>query len=229
MTGSERADMTFLYRLGGVTLGTTSPLTTMTPFAENGTPDIEFATSDAPPPAVDGWFLERTREGFERPFMSTARLDEGYLLRIEETHFWLRRDGGRIVAYPGGLAFDAVEQLLLDQVLPQALHLRGRFTLHASAVVTEGVALAFVGQSGDGKSTLASAFVPPDTLLSDDSLTLEARDHDIVAFPGYPSVRLREDSAERFGGQLEQASTRMTWKRRVPLTLAANEATLRRI
>jgi hypothetical protein len=70
--------------------------------------------------------------------------------------------------------------------------------LHASAVVLcDGQAVAFTGESGQGKSTLATAFFSDGyQLLSDDCLLLENRGGVVFAMASYASLRLWSDSAQ---------------------------------
>ena len=63
-------------------------------------------------------------------------------------------------------------------------HLRGETSLHASAVARDGRALAFLGRSGDGKSTLAAHLCQRGfALVADDVLRVTARDGELVATP----------------------------------------------
>ncbi len=67
------------------------------------------------------------------------------------------------------------------------LHQRGRLVLHASAAVVAGQAVAFVGESGYGKSTLALALTPPGEVLTDDVLPIRIDTDGVWAEPsGFP-------------------------------------------
>lgn len=69
--------------------------------------------------------------------------------------------------------------------------------LHASAVLVNGKAVAFMGQSGRGKSTLAASFATNGfPFLTDDGLQLDALDKQPVACPSHASVRLWSDSLD---------------------------------
>jgi hypothetical protein len=86
-------------------------------------------------------------------------------------------------------------------VLPLALSRQGRLVLHGSAVETDGGALAFLGMSGRGKSTLAASFaLAGHRLLTDDRLDVEANGRGILARPSHPSIRLWDDSREALIG-----------------------------
>lgn len=89
-----------------------------------------------------------------------------------------------------------VEHLLLDQALPRILGHYGHLMLHASAVDIGGRALCFVAPSGAGKSTLAALLARNGhRVMADDVVRLRAADTDVRVHPGYPSLRLWDDSA----------------------------------
>ena len=91
----------------------------------------------------------------------------------------------------------SVEHLFHNNVVPMLLADRGALMLHGAAVDLGGFAVAFIGISGRGKSTLAASFAANGfPFLSDDSIRLEATDASYVAQPSYPSIRLWRDSDE---------------------------------
>lgn len=89
-----------------------------------------------------------------------------------------------------------LRQLLLNQIIPRYLATRGQLVLHASAVTLEnGRTVAFLGNSGFGKSTLASSFHRNDALLiSDDCILLDPSKNKVTAIGGFPGIRLFPDS-----------------------------------
>jgi len=90
--------------------------------------------------------------------------------------------------------------VLLSGALGILLHQRGLFPLHASAVVDNGVCIAFGGNSGAGKSTLAAGLSHRGfRLLAEDKLVLRKTVGDWVAWPGVPFLHLFEESASRGG------------------------------
>lgn len=86
--------------------------------------------------------------------------------------------------------------LAAGTVLAVHLKLRGELVLHASAVKVDGRALAFVGASGMGKSTLAALLCTAGAqLVSDDVLRVGLPGADAgapLAYPGSAEGRLRE-------------------------------------
>lgn len=88
------------------------------------------------------------------------RNSDGYLLRfLGEADFAMDADCLRVTGWPvPGVAENHFHSLYHNAVLPLiGDHLGGLF-LHGSAVAIGESAVAFLGQSGDGKTTLAGAF-----------------------------------------------------------------------
>src|SRR5436190_10425745 len=71
----------------------------------------------------------------------------------------------------------------------------GELVLHASAVVIDGAAIAFLGPTRRGKSTLAAAFAKARyPFLTDDGLILDQDGEDYLVRPRAPVLRLCSDS-----------------------------------
>lgn len=114
-------------------------------------------------------------------------------------------------------------------VLAHVLTAEGLLVLHASAVEVEGRAVAILGPSGTGKSTLAALLCAAGAgLVADDVLRVDATDSGPVCFPGTRGLRLRP-AASSLGGGIEGASVRETTDGRtavVPARLADAPLTL---
>lgn len=101
--------------------------------------------------------------------------------------------------------------LLAAQALPLAATLHGLEVLHASGVAMAEGALAsraalFTGPQGAGKSSLAAALVGRGAeLLSDDTIALESRDDELLAYPGPGLLRLRANEHERLSASCRAA------------------------
>jgi hypothetical protein len=96
-------------------------------------------------------------------------------------------------------------------VLPLALQFAGRQVLHASGVRTNLGVVAFCGDSGTGKSTLAyAAGLRGHALWADDAVAFETTSAGVSAHPLPFRVILREASLDFFGdkaGDLPPASS----------------------
>ena len=79
--------------------------------------------------------------------------------------------------------------------MPVVLSLAGEPVLHASAVECCGCAVAFVGESGVGKSTTAAALGQSGRILADDCVVFSERSGQFLVNAPYKSLRLWEDSA----------------------------------
>ena len=122
--------------------------------------------------------------------------------------FFVDDNGQEIIgAAQPGTSTDTLRHLLLDQVFPLVLNLRGRDALHATAVVTPHGVCAFTGETGTGKSTLAASFAQAGyPVLSDDCLVIEEHDGRLSAVPAYPGVRLWDDTSAALGPETEARS-----------------------
>jgi hypothetical protein len=112
------------------------------------------------------------------------------------------------------------EIYFLGYVFACWLEWRGVPALHASAVVVGERAVAFLSNSGGGKSssavTLMQAGYP---LLTDDILPVEYSGGEYLGYPGYPQMRLWPEQAQHFLGRYEDLDLvhPSVSKRRVPV------------
>ena len=96
----------------------------------------------------------------------------------------------------------ANQEALLAYLLVDALSFSmvrlGREPLHATAVLTPRGVVAFVGESGYGKSTLGALFVRQGfKLVTDDMLVLTYQDGECLAHAGPPRIKLYRTIADR--------------------------------
>jgi hypothetical protein len=131
------------------------------------------------------------------------RTDTGYILRFPDlADFGISADGTDVIAHPAeGEDAATVEHLYINQIVPLALSRQGRPTFHASVVTVPGGAVAFLGKTGMGKSTLAASFALNDAaFLTDDALLIEETDKSCRALPSHASLRLWDDSVKELVG-----------------------------
>ena len=134
--------------------------------------------------------LPRSRKWFE-----CRRLPDGatYLRWYDLFEFLISSDGthDRLSSPCEGDADESLTTYLLGQVLSFSLLSRGNEPLHATAVVIDGEAVAFLGDCGYGKSTLGAAFLARGfPILTDDILALEVRDGRWFAHAGPRRLKL---------------------------------------
>lgn len=181
----------FLHRFGGVSLESDRPvpdLPTGAALAERVV--LEHGPVSVPPGGIP---VHRWTGALA---LALVRAPGGWCFHSAEGHAFAVDAGGariRCGPHPGA------HEMLVRQVLPRVLHLRGRFVLHGSAVATPAGALAILGPSGAGKSTLAASLRHhlgwP--LLADDALVLELGDGAPLLHPTSSRARLWPDSAAR--------------------------------
>jgi hypothetical protein len=126
--------------------------------------------------------------------------DHGYLIAGPEygAHL-LSADGRRLRCFPEGRPDGGWQRMLVAQVLPFAALLHGLEVFHASAVVRDGEALALLGPSRSGKTSLALELCARGaSFMADDVLALETRDDALFAHPGSPvaGVALEHERAD---------------------------------
>ncbi len=189
-----------------------------------GLPNLSFQVLHTPP--VTRWE--------ERPpvYASLAQLDDGQSLV-----YLYRQDGYEVLQFTGVVDYylwperivchvlDAnyeylAEIYFLGIVFSLWLELRGVQTLHASAVVVEDRAAAFLATNSGGKSSLAATLMQAGCpLLTDDVLPVERPEKTFRGRPGYPQMRMWPDQAEQYLGYYEDLDIvhPAYSKRRVPV------------
>ena len=129
----------------------------------------------------------------------SQRQDGDYQLLFDgQVQFLVSMDGLRIVSPDdANISQETLDILYFNQVLPLALSRQGKLVLHAACIETGDTSLAFVGKSGQGKSTLAASFARNGfSFLTDDGLQIEDSADGIVIRPSRPSIRLWDDSRD---------------------------------
>jgi hypothetical protein len=187
---------TNLYRVFDLNVSSDIPFPELVT-AANRVCNIEIArTADLSPFTELDWSHQwRDPEG--KTALSIANQGSNYYLRFPgQADILVSRAGDSIRYHMHPAAdIDAVTHLLLDQVLPRIMALRGTPVLHASAVSYASGMLTFLGESGAGKSTIAATLHAQGlNLLADDCIALGTRDGDIVGLGAYAGARLWDDS-----------------------------------
>lgn len=119
-----------------------------------------------------------------------------YISFDQEAEFVVAADGSSIGWHSFVDHSPTLTHLLLDHVLPRALTRRGLVVVHGSCLsFTEGSCFAVVGDSGQGKSTLAAALTARGhRFLADDCVAIDWSGQWPTAAPAYPELRLDRHS-----------------------------------
>lgn len=135
---------------------------------------------------------------------SFGRSGDSYVIRFPgDIDFNIDNEITRIQVTCSPPADETVRHFLLDQVLPLALSHAGEMVLHGSAVAASHGALAFVGTSGIGKSTLAAALGRMGmAVITDDAVLVHGPGVEAEVAPSYPGLRLWRDALSE---ELERA------------------------
>jgi hypothetical protein len=131
-----------------------------------------------------------------------ARRGDEYLLSLPmQASFHIAADGIINCIPAPGVGQALLRQLLLNQVLPRYLAHTGELLLHASAVtLPNGNTVAFLGESGYGKSTLASyCHLQGAQIIDDDCILLSSDGQGVCITGGVPTLRLYPDSLRALG------------------------------
>jgi hypothetical protein len=95
--------------------------------------------------------------------------------------------------------WESFQVYMLGQALSYALVKQKIEPLHATSVVVNGRAIAFLGDSGHGKSSLAASFLNGGhRLLTDDLLVVTESSDSLLAYPGAARIKLFPAVAARF-------------------------------
>ena len=114
---------------------------------------------------------------------------------------FLIRDGKEIIMEPIKDVDDSLlRTVILGAVLCVLLRQRGLLVIHASCININNKGVAFMGGSGWGKSTLATAFHTKGyDVLTDDVMPIKIEQNQAVVFPSYPQFKLCPDAAISLG------------------------------
>lgn len=123
------------------------------------------------------------------------RVEGGHYLKLSGTGAIYGEDGQTLIVEPeSGVDSDLLRWFVLGQGFRMLLHQREYVVLHASATVIDGRAVAFLGESGRGKSTTTAAcYAAGYPVLTDDVAAVNP--DTCLVKPGFPHVKLDSESA----------------------------------
>ena len=115
-------------------------------------------------------------------------------------------DGKEIIIEPvKDIDNSLLRTVVLGPVLCVLLRQRGLLVLHASCININNKGIAFMGGSGWGKSTLATAFHTKGyNVLTDDVLPIKIEQNQAIVYPSYPQFKLCPDAATSLGQNAQE-------------------------
>lgn len=142
-------------------------------------------------------------EVFERPGCRILVDENAMCIEWDRVGRFLVREGREVLVDADADATEEdLQPFLTGPILAVLLHQRGSFVLHSSSVVIDGGAVVFLGNKGDGKSTLAAHLqVRGHQLISDDLVPIGFEGSSVITSPGFPRVKLFDDSIVAAGEQ----------------------------
>ena len=162
-------------------------------------PSLHIDLWDAPvfPDLASTCWQHDWLDGHGNITISAARSGDHYGLRFPDVaDAWVDPAGHIALWRDPQASIESLRHVLLDQILPRVLAQRGQLVLHGSMATTaDGRTVVILGESGRGKSTLASAFeLAGGRVLTDDCVVLSLNKEKPCAVPSYAGLRLWPDS-----------------------------------
>jgi hypothetical protein len=198
------------YRPAGQDFYFFHPVPELEPFELTGTEQAAFVPrlflknkyipgSSVPPPLTlscktVGWVGGEQRE------VESWSAPPGTILKVAGgSDFYIAPGGQAIVrADETKEMTDLDREILVGPALVLALALRGTWCLHASAARMGEATVAFLGESGQGKSTLAASLAdtnsPDWCLVADDILPVTMDSTGVYVWPHFPQLKLPLDA-----------------------------------
>ena len=182
-------DHMFTYKAFGLELSSEIELPGM--IQGSGNPDVKILLSEVDPTLVSDVEVE----------------GPNYLVKGQDVYLWWDDIGKVKISEGKQVTVEVIADLddstkiniipfLLGPVMSLLLHQRGFLILHGSSVKVNGEAICFLGHRGNGKSTTAiHLYTRGYPLVTDDILAIKFDEDGLpLVYPGYPHVRLGEDS-----------------------------------
>ncbi|NEO89918.1 MAG: hypothetical protein F6K56_06555 [Moorea sp. SIO3G5] len=139
------------------------------------------------------------QEVIEQPLALQVEGQEA-IVYVKEAGVFLVQGGCQIVVIPAPDVDQLKLQLaLVGTVMAILLQQRGALVLHASAVEMDGNAVLFLGNSGEGKSTIAAALQAQGYAVVADDIAVSWEEGLAMLAFGFPQIKLGREVAELLG------------------------------
>ncbi len=136
----------------------------------------------------------------EEPWSFDITREESFLY-IKDIGVFIVEEGDTITVVPApGVSEQHLRLHLVGNIMSIVLYQRGLLALHASVVKINGGAVAFLGESGQGKSSTAAAFHRHGyTIITDDVAPVTLEEKPVTITPGFPQIKMGRETAAILG------------------------------
>jgi hypothetical protein len=136
----------------------------------------------------------------DQPWMISLSRARSVLYIKEVGVFLIERGEMVTVILAPNVSDPEIRFYLVGTVMAIVLFQRGLLVLHASAVSIDGGVIAFLGVSGQGKSSTAAAFHAQSySILTDDVAPVTVESEPPTITPGFPQIKLGPETAKALG------------------------------
>jgi len=136
---------------------------------------------------------------------------EGHCVRFDGVATVQMVDESTLIVEPDTEMDSSLQPFLLHNCLGWVLYQRGRAIFHAGAANVDGVCVAFLGQSGVGKSsTVAAMYDQGYPVVSGDVLVVDQSENTPSVIPSFPQLRVPSDTRSVMKKSHQPANTAET-------------------
>lgn len=134
----------------------------------------------------------------------TSKFECAWFWREDSGHFMI--EGGKKITVDvladGNMLM--VSSMILSACFALIILQRNELCLHGSCLENEGKAFAVCGESGAGKSTVTMELLKEKFgFVADDTVRINTKGTDVLAYPTYPQQKLCRDMAKHYGLDLD--------------------------
>lgn len=177
--------MSYFYQAFGLSIQSDIALPPLFEKPSVKTPDIQVVLADVSETGLEQADMVKPFSQFNQTQLWLNIID---VARFEVTANLIKVD-------PLSEDWDSIRLFLLGSCFGAIMHLKQDLVLHGNTIKFGDECAVFMGPSGNGKSTLASAFYKKGyQILADD---LARVDETLCVQPSYPQLKLWEDSARK--------------------------------
>ncbi len=155
--------------------------------------------------------------------LSSEAINQGALIQLNQskaliyvrgTGVFIIENGTQVTIIPDTTSQELLIRFyLVGTIMGVVLYQRKFLVLHASAVNINGGAVAFLGVSGEGKSSTAATFVTHGyNIITDDVAPIDLSSNSLIMHPGFPQVKIGEKIAQALGYDYETLPAVHTFK-----------------